>query len=71
MEYSLCRKLWIFVALLVYILISNSRNHKSSIEIFNRRFAKGEISRGEYMMLKREIIAKDVKTKAEEKERSS
>ncbi|HDL14698.1 MAG TPA: SHOCT domain-containing protein [Euryarchaeota archaeon] len=53
---------WILVALLVYILISNSRDDEEAIEILNKRFARGEISREEYMMLKREIMAKDSKT---------
>jgi len=45
--------------LIVYWIIKSSIKNESAIEILNKRYAKGEISKGEYQNLKKDILEAD------------
>ncbi len=50
---------WIAVFAVLYYLITGSRrsvNEESPLEILDKRFARGEISREEYLEMKKEIL---------------
>ena len=50
---------WIAVLAVLYYLITGSRgsaNEESPLEILDKRFARGEISREEYLEMKKEIL---------------
>ncbi len=45
--------------LLVYWIINSMQKKETAIEILNRRYAAGEISKKEYLSLKKEISEED------------
>ncbi len=49
---------WILLALLIYLLIDKRESKEDAIDILNRRLARGEITKEEYIALKREIQKK-------------
>ncbi len=53
---------WVLVGLLIYLLLRDSGDNESAIEILNKRLARGEITREDYLKLKREIIGDDSST---------
>ncbi len=50
---------WLLVLAFIYLLLSGGRREESAIDILNKRLAKGEITREEYIKLKKEILGKD------------
>lgn len=52
---------WVLVILFVYLLVSGRDSFKSggdAIDILNKRFAKGEITKEEYTKIKNELLEK-------------
>jgi putative membrane protein len=50
---------WVGVFVLVYYLITDkktAKNQNSALEILDKRYASGEISREEYLEMKKEIM---------------
>lgn len=50
---------WILVIFFLFLLLSKKDEDKSAIDILNKRFAKGEMSREEYQRTKEEIMGKE------------
>ena len=51
---------WVLVFAFIYLLLSGDRKEEeSAIDILNKRLARGEITKEEYMQLKREILGKE------------
>jgi putative membrane protein len=51
---------WVLVFAFIYLLIAGDRKEEeSAIDILNKRLARGEITKEEYMEMKREILGKD------------
>ena len=50
---------WLLVLAFIYLLLAGGRKEESAMDILNRRLARGEITKEEYMEMKREILGKD------------
>ncbi|MFA5724175.1 MAG: SHOCT domain-containing protein [Candidatus Pacearchaeota archaeon] len=44
--------------IIVYWIVKSSQKNESASDILNRRYAKGEISKKQYLELKKEILGK-------------
>lgn len=48
---------WVLVAIFIYLLVKGKDDKKpTAVDILNKRFAKGEITREDYVRMKKEII---------------
>jgi putative membrane protein len=49
---------WLLVILFLVVVFSNGKKEESAIDILNKRYVRGEISKEEYLQVKREIEGK-------------